>query len=83
MEPIETDMEYGTVPRPARPDARLNMLLIFPIIGFLILLFFIAAALFQINISGVVDPLVGLMLLFFFVFIIGLFWALAPRGNYS
>jgi hypothetical protein len=83
MEPLDSDLEYGVTPRPARPGARMNMLLVFPVIGILIVLTFIVAALFQINISGIVDSLVGIALFLFFLFIVGIFWALAPRANNS
>jgi hypothetical protein len=83
MQPLDSDLEYGITPRPARPGSRLNLLLVFPIIGVLIVLFFITAALFQINISAIVDSLIGVVLFLFFLFIVGIFWALAPRSNNS
>ncbi len=81
MEPIEADMDYMAQPRSAQPGSRFNALFIFPIIGVLILLLFIAAAVFQFDLSGIVSSLVGLMLLFFFLLIVALFWAFAPRAE--
>lgn len=81
MEPLDSDMEYGVTPRPASPGSRLNVLLLFPILGAILVLFFIAAALFQIDISDIIDSLVGVLLVLFVLLIAGLFWALAPRAN--
>ncbi len=48
MEPLDTDTEYATYqPRPATPGSRVNLLFIFPAIGVIIVLIFIAAAIFQ------------------------------------
>jgi len=47
----------------------------------LIILTFIGAAIFQWNISDLIDTLVGLMLVFFVAFVVMLFWAFAPRAN--
>jgi uncharacterized RDD family membrane protein YckC len=82
MEPLDTDVVYtDREPRQSKPGSRLNVMLILPIIGFLIVLLFIAAAVFQFDLSGMVDSLVGLLLLLFIVTIILLFWGLAPRSN--
>ncbi len=82
MEPLDTDREYATYqPRPATPGSRLNWMFIFPAIGLLLVLIFIAAAIFQINLSGIVDTLVGFMLLLFALLIAALFWALAPSES--
>ena len=83
MEPLDTDLEYvSNEPRPATTASRLNALLIFPILGVLIIITFISAAIFQLNLSqDLIDTLVGLMLVFFIAFIIMLFWAFAPRAN--
>ena len=82
MEPLDTDTIYtGREPRLSKPGSRLNVMFIMPIIGALIVLLFIAAAVFQFDLSGVVDSLVGLLLLLFIVTVILLFWGLAPRSN--
>lgn len=82
MEPLDTDMQYSTrEPRPATPGSRVNLLFIFPAIGLILVLVFISAAIFQFDLSDVVDTLVGLMLLLFAVLIAALFWALAPRAS--
>jgi len=57
------------------------MMLFFPIVGFILVLVFIAAAVFQWDLSDLVDTLVGIMLLFFAAAIGLLFWAMAPRTN--
>lgn len=82
MEPIESDLDYMAQPRPANPGSRFNVLLIFPILGLLLLILFISAAIFQFDLSGLVDSLVGLMLVFFILLIVGLFWAFAPRARH-
>jgi hypothetical protein len=82
MEPLDTDIVYtGREPRQSKPGSRLNVMLILPIIGFLIILLFIAAAVFQFDLSGMVDSLIGLLLFLFIVTIVLLFWGLAPRSN--
>jgi fatty acid desaturase len=84
MEPLDTDMDYMVrAPRPAHPTSRFNVILALPVIGFLFLLIFIIAALFQLNLSDLINTFMGLMILFFFVFIALLFWALAPRAHES
>ena len=81
MEPIESDLDYMAQPRPANPGSRFNVLLIFPILGLILLAIFISAAIFQFDLSGVVDSLVGFMMLLFVALVVGLFWAMAPRAN--
>lgn len=84
MEPLDTDLDYtARRPRPATPGSRMNMLLIFPILGFLLILVFIGSAIFQWDISELIDSLVGLLLLLFFAFVGMLFWALSPSANRS
>ena len=84
MEPLDTDMDYVVhEPRPMRPETRMNMLFILPIIGGIIMLTFISAALFQFDLSGVVDTLMGLMVFLFIIFIALLFWGMAPRARKS
>ena len=84
MEPLDTDMDYTVRdPRPVRPEARMNVLFILPIIGGVIMLIFISAALFQFDLSGLVDTLMGLMIVFFIIFIALLFWGMAPRARES
>ena len=82
MEPLDSDIEYvSNAPRPSTPASRLSILYIFPILGVLLVLFFTGAFLFQWNISVLVDNLVVLLVVLFFVFTGILFWALAPRSN--
>lgn len=82
MEPLDTDLEY--IPRTSRPStlaSRLSLMFIFPLLGFLLILIFIGAAIFQWDLSGLIDGLVGLLLLLFIAFIAMMFWAFAPRTN--
>ena len=82
MEPLDTDLEYvRSGPRPARPGSRYNVMLIIPIMGFLLVLILIGAAVFQWNLSELIDSFIGLFLLLFFVIIALLFWAGAPRSG--
>ena len=82
MEPLDTDMDYMVrETRPQTPGSRMNALLILPILGFILILVFIAAAVFQLNLSDLIDSLMGLITLFFLVMIAMLFWALAPRAH--
>ncbi len=82
MEPLDTDIEYvSNAPRPSTPASRLSILYIFPVLGVLLVLFFTGSAIFQWNISVVVDNLVVLMVILFFIFLGIVFWATAPRRN--
>ena len=82
MEPLDTDPAYAAnEPQQAPAGSRFNMLLILPIIGFILVLIFIGAAVFQWDLSDLVDTLVGMMLLLFAATIALLFWAMAPRTN--
>ena len=82
MEPLDTDLQAMVrEPRRAVPGSRLNALLIFPALGVLLMLVFIAAAIFQFDISAFIDSLMVLVTLLFFALVAMLFWALAPRGN--
>jgi len=84
MEPLDSDIEYmSNAPRPATPASRLSILYIFPILGVLLVLFFSASAIFQFNISALVDNLVVLMVVLFFVFVGILFWSLSLRTRKS
>ena len=82
MEPLDTDMEYMVHPRqPVNPRTRFNMMLIFPILGILLILLFISAAIFQIDLSNFVDVLAAIMLILFAVFVISIFWAFSSRAQ--
>ena len=84
MEPLDTDTDYMVrETRPQTPGSRMNALLILPILGFILILVFIAAAVFQLNLSDLIDSLMGLVTLFFLVMIAMLFWALAPGADKS
>jgi len=82
MEPLDTDLEYSARgPRPATPGSRVTFMFIFPLLGFLLILIFIGAAIFQWDLSDLIDSLVGLLLLLFAAFVGMIFWALAPRAE--
>ena len=82
MEQFDTDIEYmSNAPRPSTPAERLSILYIFPVLGVLLVLLFVGAAAFQWNISALVDNLVVLMVVLFFVFTGFVFWGLAPRSQ--
>jgi protein-S-isoprenylcysteine O-methyltransferase Ste14 len=86
MEPLDTDMDFMArvhAPRRTRSRSRMNALLILPILGILLMLLFISAAIFQFDLSDIVDTIIGFMLFFFALFIFLIFWANAPRGNRS
>ena len=87
MEPLDTDFDYEKIARAPRGrravkrDTRFNVLLVLPALGLLWLLYLIGAALFQWPVTGVVNPVMALMLLLFAAFIAVLFWAFAPGAN--
>ncbi len=82
MEPLDTDLEYvRSGPRPTRPGSRYNVMLIIPILGFLLVLVFIGAAVFQWDLSQLIDSLIGLLLVLLVVIIALLFWAGASRST--
>jgi uncharacterized membrane protein YGL010W len=80
MEPLDTDLEYvRSGQRQTRPGSRYNVMLIIPILGLLLVMVFIGAAIFQRDLSQLIDSLIGLLIIMFFVIIGMLFWAGAPR----
>lgn len=79
MEPLDSEDYMPRAPRPAAPGSRVSVLLIFPILGFLLMLAFIGAAVFQWNLSDLIDSMIGLFILLFAAFIALMFWALAPQ----
>ena len=84
MEPLDSDIEYlSNAPRPSTPASRLSILYIFPILGTLLVVFFSVAFALQMDISVLVDNLVVLMVVLFFLFTAIVFWALAPRESVS
>lgn len=89
MEPLDTDLEYTpgytrrSGRRPSTPQSRLRVLFIFPILGAILALIFIGAAIFQWDLSNGVDALIIILLVLFFVFVGTMFWALAPHSNQS
>ncbi|GCE12332.1 hypothetical protein [Tengunoibacter tsumagoiensis] len=78
MEPLDSNY---VVQRHENPRARFNWLYIIPVLASLWLLYLVAAAIFQFPITGIIDPVMSLMIVGFFVMVGLLFWALAPRSN--
>jgi protein-S-isoprenylcysteine O-methyltransferase Ste14 len=83
MEPLDTD--YAQSPsarrRAADPARRYNWLLIFPIVGVLVVLLFASAGFFQLNLSPIIDGLMGFLIVLFALFVVVIFWAAAPRRS--
>jgi hypothetical protein len=80
MEPLDTDFEYVVQKtRETNPEKRFNWLYILPALGILWVLYLTLAAIFQFDISTIVDPIMGIMIAVFLVFAGALFWAFAPR----
>jgi hypothetical protein len=82
MEPIDTDLEYVIERRhETNPRARFNWMYVLPTLGLVWVAFLVISAIFQLPIGGVVDPVMSIMILLFFVAVALLFWALAPKAN--
>ena len=85
MEPLDTDFEVVARESASRrrrslsANARYNILLIFPALGVLWLLYLVGAAAFQWPVTGVVNGVMTLMIFLFILAALGLFWASAPR----
>ncbi len=79
MEPLDSD--YEVVARVSNPKARFNWLYLFPALGVCWLALLVSAAIFQFPLTGVVDPVMGLMLVLFFVLAGLLFWTHAPGAK--
>ena len=85
MEQIDSDYEYRAATRQQPGEAelkkRFNWLYVIPVLGSLWLLFLFVAAVFQVPISAVVNPIMTIMILIFLLMGGLLFWALAPKSN--
>lgn len=85
MEPLDTDFEYVVREQRQRRslsrNARFNVLLLLPALGVLWLLYLLGAAVFQWPVSGVVNPIMTIMLLVFVATVLGLFWAFSPNAK--
>lgn len=82
MEQLDTDIEYmSNAPRPSTPAERLSILYIFPVLGVVLVLFFLVAFILQWNISILVDNLITLMVILFFVFTGIVFWGLSAKNK--
>ena len=80
MEPLDSDYEV-VASREPNPRARFNWLYIIPVLASVWLLYLLSAALFQLPIGNVVDPIMSFMIVLFFVMAGLLFYALAPKAN--
>ena len=87
MEPLDTDFDYERLARAPRRrravkrDTRFNVMLVFPTLGVLWLLYLFGAALFQWSATAIVNPILGFMLVVFAAFIAIIFWASAPGAK--
>ncbi len=80
MQPIDSEYEY--IPRKeSNPRARFNWLYIIPALGLVWVILLIVSAIFQISLSAIVGPILGIMIVLFFVMAGLLFYALAPRAR--
>jgi 4-amino-4-deoxy-L-arabinose transferase-like glycosyltransferase len=80
MEPIETDFDY-VAKQSQNPRSRFNWLYIIPTLGLVWLVFLVASAFFQWQITSIVNPVMVFMLVVFFSLVALLFYAMAPRSN--
>lgn len=76
MEPLDSDYEVAA--QEPNPKARFNWLYIFPGLGVCWILLLVSAAVFQFPLTGLVDPIMALMLILFFVLVGLFFWTHAP-----
>jgi len=82
MEPIDTDFEYtASSSSELNLRSRFNWLYTIPILGVLWVVYLTLAVIFQWPVTGIVDPVMTLMIVVFFAFVILLFWAMAPKEN--
>jgi len=82
MEQIDPELEYVVrEPYEANPRARFNWLYVLPTLGVVWLLYLVVAAIFQLPTSGLVGPVMSVMIVIFFVMAGLLFWAMAPKAN--
>lgn len=83
MEPLDTDIAYVSRATSSPTGSRLDVLLLFPMLGVLLMFLFIGAAIFQWDLSTVIDALMGIMLFLFAALVVLLFWAMAPRAGHD
>ena len=67
MEPLDSDYEVAA--HESDPKARFNWLYIFPGLGVCWIILLVSAAIFQFPLTGLVDPIMALMLVLFFVLV--------------
>jgi polyferredoxin len=78
MEQLDTELEYSG--KKALPDTgkRLNWLYFLPILGLLMIVFLTFAVIFQFSIDTIVNSIMSLFIVLFFVFVGLMFWAARP-----
>lgn len=92
MEPLDSDFDYvvrqprrksrmSHLMHPENPATRFNVLLVFPALGILWLLYLAGAAIFQWDVSNIVGPVLTLMILLFIAALGFAFWAMAPSAH--
>ncbi|MBV9689860.1 MAG: hypothetical protein JO202_09130 [Ktedonobacteraceae bacterium] len=84
MEQLDSDFDYVVrerKPRAVKREVRFNLLLIFPALGLLWLLYLVGAAVFQWSVTDVVNAVMIIMVVLFALVVGLLFWAFAPSAN--
>jgi uncharacterized membrane protein YqjE len=84
MEQLDPDFDYVVrerKPRAVKREVRFNLLLIFPALGLLWLLYLVGAAVFQWPVTDVVNAVMIIMVVLFALVVSLLFWAFAPSAN--
>ena len=79
MEQLDTDLDYNA--SKARSDAkkRFNTLYFLPILGVLVVAFLTLSAIFQLSIDSIVNSIMSLFIVLFFVVVGLMFWAMRPE----
>jgi len=84
MEQLDSDFDYVVRERKRRVvkrETRFNLLLVFPALGLLWLLYLIGAAVFQWPLTDVVNPVMTIVVVLFALLVGLLFWAFAPSAT--
>lgn len=81
MEQLDTDLEYSANKTHTDSGKRLNWLYFLPILGLLMVVLLALSAIFQFSIDSIVNTIMSLFIVLFFVFVGLLFWAARPAAN--
>jgi hypothetical protein len=79
MQQQNPDLEY--VIRQSDPKTRFNWLYILPLSGGVWLFYLMGAAIFGWPVTGILNPVMGLFMVYFVVMVGLLIWARAPKEN--